>query len=101
MSHEDVFARCDLLLGRIEKLWKLALSITLCIAGGIAWGARLEWNVAQLGEDMKDTKAQVRTTSIDVSRIKGHLGVAQKTPTPPNADFLQAWKGDEPDQEQQ
>lgn len=101
MSHEDVFARVDLLLGRIEKLWKLAVGITVCIAGGVAWGGRLEWSVSQLSEDMKDTKAQVRTTSIDVSRIKGHLGVAHLPIHQRDLDFMQAWKGDEPDQEQQ
>lgn len=81
MNPVELLDHCNLLLGRIEKLWKMALSILVFILTGALWLARLEWRVNLAASDVDAVKMEVKAASLDVSRIKGHMGIT-KTPAP-------------------
>ena len=75
-----MLVHCDNLLGRIERLWKMALAILITAGGGVLWGARLEWRVTETAANVVELKAQAQSTAIDVSRIKGHMNISNTTP---------------------
>lgn len=75
-----MLVHCDNLLGRIERLWKMALAILITAGGGVLWGARLEWRVTETAANVVELKAQTQSTAIDVSRIKGHMNISKTTP---------------------
>jgi hypothetical protein len=81
-----MLVHCDNLLGRIERLWKMALAILITAGGGVLWGARLEWRVTETAANVVELKAQAQSTAIDVSRIKGHMNISK---TPPPTSTLQ------------
>lgn len=88
MEPPDIIDHCNALLSRIEKLWKLALSILAFVLGGTLWGARLEWRVNETTENLTTVTNLAQKTALDVSHIKGHLNlttsVVTKTPAPTN-----------------
>lgn len=81
MEPIDLIDHCNALLTRVEKLWKLALAILAFVLTGTLWGARLEWRVTETAEKLSAVADETRATSLDVSRIKGHMGIT-KTPAP-------------------
>lgn len=86
MEPTDLIDQCNALLTRVEKLWKLALAILAFVLTGTLWGARLEWRVTETAEKLSAVADETRATSLDVSRIKGHLNLTTslipKTPSP-------------------
>jgi len=80
MNPIEVLEHCNILLGRVEKLWKIALSIMIAASGGVLWGARLEWRVTETAASLVEIKTQAQSTAIDVSRIKGHMNISKTSP---------------------
>jgi hypothetical protein len=80
MDPLEMLVHCDNLLGRIERLWKMALAILMTAGGGVLWGARLEWRVTETAASLVEIKTQAQSTAIDVSRIKGHMNISNTTP---------------------
>lgn len=54
--------RFEILLSRIEKAGKLMIFVVTLTAGGVLWGARLEWKTTDLIE--KESKRQSREEKI-------------------------------------
>ena len=96
MDPLEMLDHCNNLLGRIEKLWKMALAILMTAGGGVLWGARLEWRVTETAASVVELKAQTQSTAIDVSRIKGHMGITQVSPKDPTS-LQTAWTEAEKD----
>jgi hypothetical protein len=86
MNPVELLDHCNLILGRVEKLWKIALSIMIAAGGGVLWGARLEWRVTEAAASLVEVKTKADSTALDVSRIKGHMNISK---TPPPASTLQ------------
>ncbi len=92
---------CNLILGRVEKLWKIAIAIMATTIGGVVWGARLEWRVALTVAEVDAVKTKAENTALDVSRIKGHMGIAKTTPPIPAPQTAAIPPCTDPEPEQQ
>jgi type II secretory pathway component PulK len=60
MSIEDIFARMERSAAILERLIRWAVALVVLIAGGVLWGARLEWNATQTRQDVDQHEQQLR-----------------------------------------
>jgi hypothetical protein len=65
----------DKVVGRLERIWKIALACLLTILSGAIWAARIQWQVQDLGEWRSGASVKIDQHGAALESMKGHLGI--------------------------
>lgn len=92
--------KIDLLLDKATRLAGLIRWIFTLLIAGVLFVARTEWNHADHEKRIASTEADGKKLMIDVSRIKGSLGVAKVNHLHPESEPTESvvWSEDEKSQ---
>ena len=91
MSDSDPIAAANVILSKVERLWKIAVGILALTVSGVLWGAKLEWTQQDMMLRMDRAETRVEQHGLDIATLKARRGIAaakaEAEEPPQNKDF--------------
>jgi len=80
MPPSDPIAAANVILSKVERLWKIAVSIVALTVSGVLWGAKLEWTQQDMIHRIDKAEVRVEQHGLDIATLKAQKGIASNKP---------------------